>query len=54
MMTTDTTTIVIDGVTYELPTEFDFTVCQGITVTLRRPAVREVEATIEEQEEEGK
>lgn len=50
-MTTDTATVVIDGIEYELPVEFEFVVCQGITVTLHRPAVREVEGTIEQQEE---
>lgn len=56
MMTTETATVVINGIEYELPTTFEFTVCQAITVTLHRPAVVQVEGTIEEieQEEEGK
>lgn len=52
MTTTETTTIVIDGTTYELPTIYTISdVCQGITVTLHRPAVVQAEGTIEKQEE---
>lgn len=53
-MTTETATIVIDGTTYELPVEFDFSICQAITVTLHRPPVVQAEGTIEEPEEGAK